>query len=164
MKTLIRPGALLSNMVKTKVARNNDMHPTQKDKYVREVGVFASHRDVLVAIEELLEAGFSLDGIALVARQARRNFAGVRPVVLKDTPSDKFTEQEAKHHDWQEDFTIYDNFNVELFGLNEIDRYFFLRLFERGKYLLLVTGTEQDLKSIGAIIGRRRGHGEVWYF
>ena len=139
MKTLIRPGALLSNMVKTKVARNNDMHPTQKDKYVREVGVFASHRDVLVAIEELLEAGFSLDGIALVARQ-------------------------AKHHDWQEDFTIYDNFNVELFGSNEIDRYFFLRLFERGKYLLLVTGTEQDLKSIGAIIGRRRGHGEVWYF
>ena len=158
MKSSIYPKELFSNITKAKVRDSHNLtHTKDSDvKPAHEVGVFASHRDVLVAIEELLEAGFSLDGIALVARQARRNFAGVRPV--------EFTEQEAKHHDWQEDFTIYDNFNVELFGSNEIDRYFFLRLFERGKYLLLVTGTEQDLKSIGAIIGRRRGHGEVWYF
>ena len=141
MKSLIHPKELLSNITKAKVQNSHNLTPSKNCDIqpAHEVGVFASHRDVLVAIEELLEAGFSLEGIALVARQ-------------------------AKHHDWQEDFTIYDNFDEELFGSNEIDRYFFLRLFERGKYLLLVTGTEQDLKSIGAIIGRRRGHGEVWYF
>ncbi len=139
MKTLIHPKALFANIVKAEVHSSNDFSPTNNHAGIaHEVGVFAHHRDAKVAIEELQEAGFSLDEITLVARN-------------------------AWHHHWLGDLTIYNYFNEELFDSNQIARRFCQKLFQQGKYLLLVTEKENDLNA-GTIMGRRQGHSEVWYF
>jgi hypothetical protein len=41
---------------------------------------------------------------------------------------------------------------------------FFQRLFQKGKYLLLVIGTQNDVNFAGTIMGHRRGHSEIWHF
>ncbi|WP_319420366.1 hypothetical protein [Pleurocapsa sp. FMAR1] len=139
MKTLIHPKALFSNIVKAEVHSSDDFSFTNNHSGIaHEVGVFAHHRDAKVAIEELQEAGFSLDEITLVARN-------------------------AWHHHWLGDLTIYSYFNEKLFDSNQIARRFCQKLFQRGKYLLLVTEKKNDLNA-GTIMGRRRGHSEVWYF
>ncbi len=154
MKTLIHPKALFSNIVKAKVHSSNDFLTNNNAGIAHEVGVFAHHRDAKVAIEELQEAGFSLDEITLVARN-------------------------AWHHRWLGDLTIYNYFNQELFDQrseqapsfyggvisdsNQIARRYCQKLFQQGKYLLLVTEKENNLNA-GTIMGRRRGHSEVWYF
>ena len=103
-----------------------------------EVGVFSSHRDVKVAIEELLEAGIERDRFTIIARNWR-------------------------DRDWLEDLTVYDYFDEQLFGTNSNCQHFFQRLFRRGKYLLSIAGDTKDV-SASAIMSRRRGHAEVWIF
>ncbi len=138
MKTLIHPKALFSNIVKAEVHSSNDFPTNNNAGITHEVGVFAHHRDAKVAIEDLQEAEFSLDKITLVARN-------------------------AWHHRWLGDLTIYSYFNQELFDSNQIARRYCQKLFQQGKYLLLVTEKENNLNA-GKIMGRRRGHSEVWYF
>lgn len=104
----------------------------------RAVGVFSHYRDAKVALEELGEAEFSLNEITLIARNCWR-------------------------YRWQSELTICDRFAKESFGSNQIAQHFFQRLFRSGKYLLLVTGKEDYVNSVGAIIGRRQGHSKVWY-
>ena len=115
MNTPIRTKMLLSNDVEAK--QNSSLSVIENDNVSidSEVGVFASHRDVIVAIEELLEAGFNANRITLVASRVR-------------------------HHNWLEELTIYDSFPEHLFGANDVDWHFFQRLFKQGKYLLLVAG------------------------
>ena len=103
-----------------------------------EVGVFSSHRDVKVAIEELLEAGIERDRFTIIARNWR-------------------------DRDWLEDLTVYNYFDERLFGTNSNCQHFFQRLFRRGKYLLSIAGDTKDV-SASAIMSRRRGHAEVWIF
>ena len=141
IKTLIHPKALLSNIVGTKVQNNNDLSFTKNFNISSDclVGVFASHRDVRVVIEELQEVGFDLGRLILVARN-------------------------GGHHVWSNSLIIYDYFPEKLFVPHEIARNFLKRLFRQGKYLLLVTGDANDFNSAGVIMNRRRGHAEVWYF
>lgn len=103
-----------------------------------EVGVFSHHRDVRVAVEELQEAGFSLSEITLIARRWRS--------------------------DWLRNLNIYNSFDEESFGSNEAAQNFFQKLFQRGKYLLLLTGKENEMNAAGAIMGRRQAHAKVWQF
>ncbi len=139
MKTLIHPRVLFSNIVKREVCNSDDFSPTNNNAGIaHEVGVFAHHRDAKVAIEELQEAGVSLNEITLVARN-------------------------AWHHHWLGDLTIYSYFNEKLFDSDQIARRFCQKLFQQGKYLLLVTEKENELNA-GSIMGRRRGHSKVWYF
>ena len=138
MNTPIHPKTLLSNDVEIIHNSNLSLTKNTNASINSQVGVFASHRDVKVAIEELLEAGFSCDRMTLVARH-------------------------IGHHHWLDNLTTYDSFSEELFGKNDIDRHFFQRLFQQGKYLLLVSGENSDLKLAETIMGRRRGHAEVWY-
>ena len=137
MKTLIRPQALLS-IVRTKASKTNLVPFTDNVDLDLEVGVFSSHRDVKVAIEELLEAGITRDRFTIIARNWR-------------------------DRDWLEDLTVYDYFDEQLFGTNSNCQHFFQRLFRRGKYLLSIAGDTKDV-SASAIMSRRRGHAEVWIF
>ena len=138
MNTPIHPKALLLNDVEVIHNSNSSVTKNTNASINSEVGAFASHRDVRVAIEELLEAGFNCDRITLVARH-------------------------VEYHNWLDNLTTYDSFPEDLFGKNDIERHFFQRLFQQGKYLLLVSGENNDLKLAGTIMGRRRGHAEVWY-
>ena len=138
MKTLIRPRALLS-IVRTKASKTEPISSGDRICSNIKIGVFSSHRDVKVAIEELLEAGIQSALLTIVARK-------------------------WQEHNWLSDLAIYNYFNEQLFGTNLVCQHFFQKLFRQGKYLLLVSTDIKDAKRIGAIIGRRRGHAEVWYF
>ena len=137
MNTPIHTEELLSNDVEA-IALGKSVTGNTDAGINSEVGVFASHRDVRVAIEELLEAGFNRDRITLVANYVR-------------------------HHKWLDGLTTYDSFPEEFFGANDIDWHFFQRLFKQGKYILLVAGEDNDLQLAGTIMGRRQGHAKVWY-
>ena len=141
MKTLINPRTLLSNIIKTKKEKSsNYLFPNKNNlNSSYKVGVFSHYRDAKVALEELEEAGFPLGRITLIARDCWR-------------------------YRWLPDLIIGDRFEDESFGSNQIARHFFQRLFKQGKYLLLVTGKENDVNSACVIMGRRKGHSEVWYF
>lgn len=102
------------------------------------IGVFSHHRDVKVALEELIEAGFPTSSIGLTARNCQR-------------------------HSWLPEVGTNNCFDEEVFSFDRAARKFFQRLFQRGKYLMLVTGNERDVFYAGSIMGRRRGHSEVWH-
>ena len=103
-----------------------------------EIAVFNHYRDVKVAVEELQEAGFGLSEITLIARRWRS--------------------------DWLRNLTIYNNLEDISFGLDEAGQNFFQKLFQRGKYLLLLTGRENEMNAAGAIMERRQAHAKVWQF
>lgn len=105
----------------------------------RAVAVFSHHRDVKVALEELDDSGFSRDSLTLVARQAKRCI-GCSELITNS------------------------NFDDCRFSLNLEVQKFFSRLFKKGKYLLLVNGSEHDVDAACKIISRRRNHAEVWHF
>ncbi|MGF1588995.1 MAG: hypothetical protein ACFCU7_07095 [Pleurocapsa sp.] len=102
------------------------------------VGVFSNHRDVKVALEDLRDEGFPSNLITLIARNCQR-------------------------YSWLPEINTTSYFNQEVFSFNQVAQNFFQRLFRRGKYLVLVKVNEQDVTSAGSIMGRRRGHAEVWH-
>lgn len=133
MKTLLDSHTLSGIFGSRKIISN-----TSNTSCDRIVGVFSHHRDVKVALEELLEAGFPTSTIELTARNCQR-------------------------HSWLLEVATNNYFDEETFSCDRAARKFFQRLFQRGKYLMLVTGNERDVTHASSIIGRRRGHSEVWH-
>ncbi len=103
------------------------------------VGVLSNHRDVKVALEELQDAGYPAHWITLFARDIRG-------------------------YSWSPELIIYDCWNEKSFDFAGNAQYFFRRLFQRRKYLILVAANGSNVNSAGKIIGRRRKYARVWYF
>ena len=141
MELFFKPWVLLHSTTECKTIPNSDRWSTQNkfnSDSSRIVGVFSHHRDVKVALEELTEAGFPSSLITLIARNCQR-------------------------YSWLPTVNTNEYFDEKTFSFNRVAREFFQRLFQRGKFLLLITGDEQDLSYASSIIGRRRGHSEVWH-
>ena len=126
------------DLVRVKEPKSDRESIKANSELTHEVGVFINHRDVRVAIEELQEAGFSLDEITLIARRWR--------------------------YGWLGDLVICDRFEAASFGSNETAQNFFNKMFHKGKYLLLLKGKANEMNCAGAIMSRRRGHADVWQF
>ncbi|GAB4539381.1 MAG: hypothetical protein Tsb0014_29730 [Pleurocapsa sp.] len=105
--------------------------------YQKAVGIFFHHRDVKVVLEELREIGFPLSKISLIARH-------------------------SKKHNWSSGLQICDRFNAKILELPEALRYLLHHYFNRGKYLVLVSGTNADIQVARNILSRRPKHSEVW--
>ncbi|MGF1542557.1 MAG: hypothetical protein ACFCU5_19285 [Pleurocapsa sp.] len=103
------------------------------------VGVFANHRDAKVALEELQNAGYPDRWITLFARDFQR-------------------------HSWLPKLNIQDCWNEEIFDFAGNAQGFFRKLFQRRKYLILVTANGSNVNSAGMIMGRRRRYAKVWFF
>ena len=141
MEVLSNLWVSLQEVVECSLASNSDRWITQNENSsdsTRIVGVFSHHRDVKVALEELTEAGFPSNLITLIARNCQR-------------------------HSWLSKVDTNSYFDGETFNFNRAANEFFQQLFQRGKYLLLIAGDEPDVIHAGEIIGRRRGHSEVWH-
>lgn len=102
------------------------------------VGVFSHHRDAKVAIEELTEAGYPINLVKLIARNCQQ-------------------------YSWLPEIDTYNSFDDDAFAGNSTAQNFFQKLFKKGKYLLLVAASRQEVGSVSSIIGRRRGHSEIWH-
>ena len=102
------------------------------------IGVFSHHRDVKVALEDLIEAGFPSSLITLVTSNHLYNT-------------------------WFSELKTGSDLDWRFFDPDHSILSFFLRLFKKSRYFLLVQGDEVDLNSAGSIMGRRRGHGNVWH-
>ena len=141
MKIFFRPQTLLSERNRFAAVSDNTRLIQNKcnDDLTNAIIVFDHHRDVRVALDDFRNAGFESDRLLLIARNAGR-------------------------YSWHRELTSYDYFDVEEFDCSQADRDFFWRLFQKGKYLLLVSGTEYDVNSATRIVARRRGHAEVWHF
>ena len=139
MKTFFKP--LSSKNKFEAVSHNVRLIQNKHDGDVNSaVVVFSHHRDVKVALDDLKDAGFGYsDRLLLMARNAER-------------------------YSWHRQLTIYNYFDVEEFDCSHADKDFFWRLFQRGKYLLLISGTRYDINSVTKTVARRRGHAEVWHF
>lgn len=103
------------------------------------VVVFSHHRDVQVALDDLDNFGLSHDSIVLIAQNVRR-------------------------YSWSPKLEINNYFAPEKFDFNHIAQEFFLRLFQRRKYLVLITGNSEQVNVISKIMARRHGHAEAWLF
>lgn len=99
------------------------------------VGIFSHHRDAKVALEELVQAGFPPDWITLMARNFYR-------------------------YSWLAGLNLSDR--LDEFSFNHNFQHFFQRLFQRGKYFVLVAGTENEVSSATTIMSRRPKHAKVW--
>jgi|GEM_PF-6086439 len=99
--------------------------------------VFAHHRDVKVALDELNHAGFSYDNLLLIARKAQRyiDYSGL---------------------------TTYNWFDPQKFDFDLISQKLFLRLFSKGKYLVLISGSDCDVNAATKIMSCRRDRAKVW--
>lgn len=140
MKTFFRPQTLLfENNRFEAVSRNARLIQKNDGNLANAVVVFSHHRDVRVALDDFRNAGLISDRLILMARNAGR-------------------------YSWHRELTAYNYFDVEEFNCSQADRDFFSRLFQRRKYLLLISGTEYDVDSASRIVARRRGHAEVWHF
>ena len=141
MKTFFRPQTSLSENTRFSQIANNTpwLFPSKIDSNLaRAVVTFSHHRDVKVALDDLANADFASDRMVLMARNAER-------------------------YSWQSELTTCNYFDVEKFGLNQSDREFFWRQFQKGKYLLLISGSKYDIDSASKIMAYRRSHAEVWY-
>ena len=132
-----QPQALFTIKPKLHQSRVVPLVQCQNQKH-RAVAVFSHHRDVKVALDDLECSGFSHDSLTLIGRQARRCV------------------------DYSE-LVISSSFDDYGFSLSPAIKKF-LRLFKRGKYLLLVNGSEHDVNAASKIISRRRNRAEVWRF
>lgn len=142
MKAFFKSKALLRNATKLKeISHNHSLSIQNKNASYGNYGivVFSHHRDVKVALDDLRNAGVSHDEIILIARNARR-------------------------YSWYPTLMIDSYFDSEKFNFNQIAQEFFLRLFQRGKYLVLIAGDKYQVNSVSKIMGRRPGHSEVWHF
>jgi hypothetical protein len=122
-----------NKQVKTTIT-SEDSHDNY---YQKAVGIFFHHRDVKVVLEELKEIGFPLSKISLIARH-------------------------SKKHNWSSGLQICDRFNAKILELPEALRYLLHHYFNRGKYLVLVSGTNADIQVARNILSRRPKHSEVW--
>nr|ADN15739.1 hypothetical protein Cyan7822_3805 [Gloeothece verrucosa PCC 7822] len=102
------------------------------------VGVFFHHRDVRVALEDLTNAGFPLNSLTLMARNIER-------------------------HNWLSQLNIFSHFEPEIFSFSRECEQFFQKFFCRGKYILVVEGTEEMVDFAAKVFARRRDHSKVWY-
>ncbi|MEM8723610.1 MAG: hypothetical protein AAGE84_30745 [Cyanobacteria bacterium P01_G01_bin.39] len=142
MKAFFKPKALLGSITKLgELSGKSNLliksESASNSNYA--VVVFAHHRDVKVALDDLDNAGFSHDWISLIARKAKR-------------------------HSWYPELKVNDDFEPAKFNFNQIAQEFFCRLFQRGKYLVLIEGDKYDVNSVSKIMARRQGHAEAWYF
>jgi hypothetical protein len=111
---------------------------TINSKSTHVVGVFSNHRDVRVALEELQNAGYPTGWISIFARDFQR---------YSKSP-----------------LTINDCWNEKTFDFTGKSQAFFQQLFQRRKYLILVTANGSNVNSAGKIMDRRRKYARVWYF
>ena len=136
--SFFRPEALFSGKAKLKKISHKNLPSTKhRNNKNHAVIVFAHHRDVKVALDELNYAGFSYDGLTLIARQAQRclDYSGL---------------------------VANSYFDPQKFDVDRVSQEFFLRLFKRGKYLVLVNASEHDTNAVSRIMSRRRGRAKVW--
>lgn len=142
MIAFFRPRALFTSTVKFRENKNKSLLSVQNNsKYqaTNAVVLFSHHRDVKVALGELSDAGFSSDNLTLIARHARR-------------------------YSWNPELIVNSYFDVAKFGFNQVALEFFRQLFQKGKYLVLITGSKQDVSVASKIMSRRQDHSEAWYF
>lgn len=139
MKTLVNPKLFLSSIVQPKKTKAEPIFPANINdtNLTHKVEVFSDYPDVVKAIEELELAGLNLGEIKLIAIDGWRCH-------------------------WLYDLIICDRFDKDLFDSDKATQDFFQQLFEQGKYLLLITGTE--LNFARQIIDRCQVPSEVWYF
>ena len=141
MKTFFRPQTLLFENNRFEAVSYNARLIQNKCEgdVANAVIVFSHHRDVRVALDDFRNAGLISDRLILMARNAGR-------------------------YSWHRELTAYNYFDVEEFDCIQADKDFFWQLFQKGKYLLLISGTRYDVDSATRIVARRRGHAEVWHF
>jgi len=140
MLSFFQPEALFTGKAQfKKISHKNLLSAKHKSNKNRAVVVFAHHRDVKVALDELNYAGFSYDSLTLIARQAQR--------CLDDSG-----------------LITNSYFDPQKFDFNQVSQKFFLRLFKRGKYLVLVKASEHDVNAASKIMSCRRDRAEVWRF
>ena len=109
------------------------------DRSTRAVVVFHHYRDVKVALDELSSAGFSHDCLTLVSRRPQ-SYVGHADLITDSC------------------------FNREKFNFSQVAQEFFLRLFQKGKYLVSIEGSHYDIKAASKIMSRRRHHAQMWHF
>lgn len=126
------------NEIESKINNNNSGLKNKTILQQLTVGVFFHHRDVQVVLEELTHAGFPLNSLTLMARNCQR-------------------------HNWLFDLNIFSHFEKEIFNFSQECEQFFQKFFRRGKYILVVEGTEDMLHFAGKVLSRRLEHSKVWY-
>ncbi len=144
MKVFFNPKALLpikSKLPKTLPCNSLLLHKKHGHDLdlTYAVVVYSHHRDVKVALDDLKNAGCTTDDMILIAHNAKR-------------------------YSWNHQLMINDYFDLKKFAFNHIAQEFFLRLFQKGKYLVLITGEKADVNAISKIMARRNGHAEAWNF
>ncbi|MEL6579990.1 MAG: hypothetical protein AAFQ14_09575 [Cyanobacteria bacterium J06621_12] len=142
MIAFFRPKALFAGTTTFKETTNRNFLSVKhcvSCNYTYAVVVFSHHRDVKVAVDELNCAGFSNDCLTLVARHAQKRLGDL------ELASNSY-------------------FDAQKFNFNQIAQEFFSRLFKKGKYLVLIKGSNKDVRIASKIISRRRDHAEAWLF
>jgi hypothetical protein len=141
MIALFRPKALVAEIAKLKKPINQNFALVQnsKGKKTRAVVVFSHHRDLKVALDELHDAGFSNHWLTLMTRNAQRC-------------------------SWCAELMTENYFDAKKFDFSQAAQDFFCQLFRRGKYLVLISGNEQDVDVASKIMSRRQKHAKVWQF
>jgi hypothetical protein len=141
MITLFSPKALIAEIVKLEKPINQNLALVHDNlgNEPRAVVVFSHHRDVKVALDELHDAGFSKNWLTLMTR-------------------------DVQSHAWCLELITKNYFDAEKFNFSQVAQDFFCQLFRRGKYLVLISGKEQDVDAASKIMSRRQKHAKVWQF
>lgn len=141
MFILFRPSALVAELGKLTKPINQNLALVQNNRCyeTRAVVVFSHHRDLKVALDELHDAGFSDDWLTLMARDVQRC-------------------------SWYAELMTKNYFDAEKFDFSQVVQDFFFQLFQRGKYLVLISGNEPDVDAASKIMSRRQNHAKVWQF
>lgn len=132
MSALLMSKMSVSDTVESAKIKSNS------DSSIRAIGVFSNHRDAKVALQELKEAGFPCQWMALFARSSQR-------------------------YSWHPNLMVHNCFDATAFKCDRHSQAFLQRLFQRGKFLLLVTGNVRDIDSAGKIISRRPNYAKFWH-
>jgi hypothetical protein len=141
MITLFRAKALSTGTAKLNETPNKNLEqcPSQSCHETSAVAVFSHHRDLKVALDDLHRAGFSDDWITLTARNTKRC-------------------------SWCSELITKNYFDAEKFNFSQAAQDFFLKLFQRGKYLVLISGDQHGVDAASKIMSRRQNHAKVWQF
>jgi hypothetical protein len=142
MIALFRPRAFVADLVKLTNPINQNLALVQDNNNcypTRAVVVFSHHRDLKVALDELHDAGFSDDWLTLMTRDVQRC-------------------------SWYAELITKNYFDAEKFDFSEVAQNFFSQLFQRGKYLVLISGNEDVVGTASKIMSRRQKHAKVWQF